>query len=154
MLLNAGFVWAGLAVRRGWILAAPPRGAPAGFVGLVCAPPGGSRLGVVAGDAAGAGGFVDPKTGLVDMSNTNIFGPVVNYFPAAGGGPVNLPGWAAQEGDTKTYGAVVKVLPWLNVHLHKSDSFAPQVVRQRIFTSFSPTSAMPHKPAKRRMPVR
>ncbi len=79
-----------------------------------------------------AGGFVDPKTGLVDRSNTNTFGPVVNYFPAAGGGPINLPGWAAQQGDTKTYGAVVKVFPWLNVHVNKSDSFAPQVVRQSV----------------------
>jgi outer membrane receptor protein involved in Fe transport len=80
----------------------------------------------------GAGAFVNPKTGLADMANVNIFGPVVNLFPAAGGGPINLPGWADQRGDTKTYGAVFKVTHWLNVHVNKSDSFAPQVVRQAV----------------------
>ena len=79
----------------------------------------------------GAGGFVDAKTGTVDLSNTNIFGPTVN-FVSPSGTIINLPGWAEQSGDTKTYGAVVKVNRWLNVHFNKSDSFAPQVVRQAV----------------------
>ena len=79
----------------------------------------------------GAGGFVDPKTGLVSLDNTGIFGPAQNLITPSGT-VINLPGWASQNGDTKTYGAVVKVLPWLNVHVNKSDSFAPQVVRQAV----------------------
>jgi len=80
----------------------------------------------------GAGAFINPTTGLADMANTNVFGPVVNYFPTGGGGPINLPGWQDQAGDTKTYGAVIKALSWLNFHINKSDSFAPQVVRQAV----------------------
>ena len=79
----------------------------------------------------GAGGFVDPKTGTVDISNNDIFGPAQN-FVSPSGTVINLPGWADQTGDTKTYGAVVKVTKWLNVHVNKSDSFAPQVVRQAV----------------------
>jgi hypothetical protein len=79
----------------------------------------------------GAGGFVDGKTGLVSLDNVGIFGPVVNLVTPSGT-VVNLPGWAEQTGDTKTYGAVFKVNRWLNVHLNKSDSFAPQVVRQAV----------------------
>jgi outer membrane receptor protein involved in Fe transport len=79
----------------------------------------------------GAGGFVDPKTGTVDISNNNIFGPALN-FVSPSGTVINLPGWADQTGDTKTYGGVVKVTRWLNVHVNKSDSFAPQVVRQAV----------------------
>jgi outer membrane receptor protein involved in Fe transport len=78
-----------------------------------------------------ASGFVDPKTGLVDLSNTNIFGPAQN-FVSPSGVIINLPGWAEQTGDTKTYGGVLKVTKWLNVHVNKSDSFAPQVVRQAV----------------------
>lgn len=81
----------------------------------------------------GAGAFTNPTTGLADLSNTNVFGPVVSYFPAAGGGPINLPGWADSAGDTKTYGAVLKPLSWLNLHFNKSDSFAPDVVRQSVY---------------------
>ena len=80
----------------------------------------------------GAGAFVNPTTGLADLSNTNVFGTVANYFPTAGGGPINLPGWADVWGDTKTYGAVVKPLSWFNIHVNKSDSFAPDVVRQAV----------------------
>jgi outer membrane receptor protein involved in Fe transport len=80
----------------------------------------------------GAGAFVNPTTGRADTSNTNIFGPVVNYFTPAGIGPINLPGWVEQAGDTKTYGAVVKATRWLNVHVNKSDSFAPDIVRQAV----------------------
>ena len=80
----------------------------------------------------GAGAFVNPATGQADTSITNIFGPTVNYFTPAGVGPINLPGWSDQAGDTKTYGAVVKTLSWLNFHVNKSDSFAPQTVRQSV----------------------
>ncbi len=81
----------------------------------------------------GAGAFVNKATGLADFSNTNVFGPAANFQPAAAGSPlINLPGWSDQSGDTKTYGAVFKVTKWLNVHFNKSDSFAPQVVRQAV----------------------
>ncbi len=76
--------------------------------------------------------FVNPATGLADLSNLNLFGPLVNYFPAAGGGPLSRVGWEDQAGDTKTYGAVVKALSWLNFHVNKSDSFAPQPVLTRV----------------------
>jgi outer membrane receptor protein involved in Fe transport len=79
----------------------------------------------------GAGGFVDPKTGLVSLANTGIFGPAQN-FVSPSGVIINLPGWAEQSGDTKTYGAVVKLTNWLSAHVNKSDSFAPQVVRQAV----------------------
>ena len=53
--------------------------------------------------------------------------------PVAAGSPlINLPGWADQSGDTKTWGGVVKITRWLNVHFNKSDSFAPDVVRQAV----------------------
>ena len=80
----------------------------------------------------GAGAFVNPYTGLADTSINNIFGPTVNYFTSAGVGPINLPGWVDQSGDTKTYGGVVKLTRWLSVHVNKSDSFAPDVVRQAV----------------------
>lgn len=80
----------------------------------------------------GAGSFTNPTTGLADLSNTNVFGPTVGYFPAAGGGPINLPGWVDQRGDTKTYGAVVKALSWLSVHVNKSDSFTPKTPRMSL----------------------
>jgi outer membrane receptor protein involved in Fe transport len=76
--------------------------------------------------------FVNPTTGLADLSNLNLFGPLVNYSPAAGGGPLSRVGWEDQAGDTKTYGAVVKALSWLNFHINKSDSFAPQPVLTRV----------------------
>ncbi len=77
----------------------------------------------------GATSFVDPVTGLADLSNTNIFGPTVGYVTPAGIGPINLPGWVDQAGDTKTYGAVAKPLSWLSFHVNKSDSFTPQPPR-------------------------
>jgi outer membrane receptor protein involved in Fe transport len=83
----------------------------------------------------GAGAFVNPATGLADFSNTGIFGPVTNYRPPAANSPLlNLTGWADQGGDTKTYGGVYKLLPWLRVHFNRSDSFQPQVVRQALDT--------------------
>ena len=78
-----------------------------------------------------AGAFVNPATGLADLSNTNIFGPAQG-FVSPSGTVINLPGWVEQNGDTKTYGAVLKTTKWLNLHFNKSDSFAPQVVRQSV----------------------
>ena len=81
----------------------------------------------------GAGAFVDPTTGFANLANVNVFGPAQNFQPAVPNSPlINLPGWVDQWGDTKTYGAVFKVNKWLNVHFNKSDSFAPQVVRQAV----------------------
>ncbi|HRE83131.1 MAG TPA: hypothetical protein PLN52_18950, partial [Opitutaceae bacterium] len=78
-----------------------------------------------------AGAFINSTTGLADLSNTNIFGPTQG-FVSPSGVIVNLPGWAEVNGDTKTYGAVLKATRWLNFHFNKSDSFAPQVVRQSL----------------------
>ncbi len=78
-----------------------------------------------------AGAFINPATGLADLSNTNIFGPAQG-FVSPSGPIINLPGWVDQAGDTKTYGAVLKATRWLSVHFNKSDSFAPQVVRQSL----------------------
>ena len=79
----------------------------------------------------GAGAFVNATTGLADISNVGIFGPAQN-FVSPSGTVINLPGWNYQQGDTKTYGAVLKATTWLNFHYNKSDSFAPQVVRQLV----------------------
>jgi outer membrane receptor protein involved in Fe transport len=80
----------------------------------------------------GATSFVNPTTGLAEISNQNIFGPLVGYTTPAGIGPINLPGWVEMGGDTKTYGAVAKPLRWLNVHVNKSDSFTPQAPRMAL----------------------
>ncbi len=79
----------------------------------------------------GAGAFVNSGTGLADLSNTNVFG-LAQGFVTPSGTVINLPGWVEQAGDTKTYGAVLKATSWLNFHFNKSDSFAPQVVRQSV----------------------
>ena len=78
-----------------------------------------------------AGAFVNPATGLADLSNTNVFG-LAQGFVSPSGVIINLPGWVEIDGDTKTYGAVFKATSWLSVHFNKSDSFAPQVVRQAL----------------------
>ena len=98
----------------------------------------GDRLVVTAGyrrdrqrSRTSAGAFVNSTTGLADLSNTNIFGPVQG-FVSPSGTVINLPGWVDQAGDTKTYGAVLKATKWLNFHYNKGDSFAPQVVRQAV----------------------
>ncbi len=98
------------------------------------------RLAVTAGwrrdrqrQRTGAGAFVDPTTGLANFSNTNIFGPLANYLPPTANSPLlNLTGWADQSGDTKSLGAVYRILPGLRVHFNRSDSFQPQVVRQAL----------------------
>ncbi len=67
---------------------------------------------------------VDATTGLVNnepLKNWGIWtddqGPVVRD---------------SQRGQTRTFGAVVKPLRWLNLHYNQSDSFFPQVVRQQL----------------------
>ncbi len=81
----------------------------------------------------GASSFTNPATGFADFSNTGIFGPVNNFRPPAAGSPlISLGDWVNQDGDTKTYGAVLKATKWLNLHYNKSDSFAPQIVRQSL----------------------
>ena len=37
--------------------------------------------------------------------------------------------WAFNQGETKTLGAVVKVLPWLGIHANTSNSFRPETPR-------------------------
>ncbi|MDO8543068.1 MAG: hypothetical protein Q7S40_21695 [Opitutaceae bacterium] len=71
-----------------------------------------------------AGVAVDPATGLVSYDALGRFGPWTDDQGEATR--------ASQRGDTKTWGAVVKPLPWLHFHYNQSDSFFPQVVRQRI----------------------
>ena len=55
MLLNAGWVWAGLAVLGGWLLATPWRGAVAGVVSLISAVAAYYCYGLVLGDRVGLG---------------------------------------------------------------------------------------------------
>lgn len=74
---------------------------------------------------------MNASTGLADTANVGIFGPAQN-FVSPSGPIINLPGWNYQEGDTKTYGGVLKPTRWLSFHYNKSDSFAPQIVRQLV----------------------
>jgi len=71
-----------------------------------------------------AGAVVDPGTGVASYTNLNNW----NRWTDDQGETVR----ASQRGDTKTFGAVVKPLRWLNLHYNQSDSFAPQVVRQQL----------------------
>ena len=71
-----------------------------------------------------AGVVIDPATGLVSYNNLGVFGPWTDDQ-----GPAIR---ESQRGDTKTWGLVAKPLQWLNFHYNESDSFFPQVVRQRI----------------------
>jgi outer membrane receptor protein involved in Fe transport len=71
-----------------------------------------------------AGNVVDPTTGVASYANLNNW----NRWTDDQGDVVR----ASQRGDTKTWGAVVKPLRWLNLHYNESDSFAPQVVRQEL----------------------
>ncbi len=71
-----------------------------------------------------AGVVVDPATGLVNYDALGNWG----RWTDDQGDTVR----ATQRGDTKTFGAVVKPLPWFNVHYNQSDSFFPQVVRQSL----------------------
>jgi outer membrane receptor protein involved in Fe transport len=68
---------------------------------------------------------VDPATGLVSYANYALWSAwtddVVGVL-----GPATR---ESQRGDTKTYGAVIRPLNWLNLYYNRSDSFFPQVVR-------------------------
>ncbi len=68
---------------------------------------------------------VNPATGLVTYENYNVWGPWTDDAV----GPLGEATRASQRGDTKTYGAVVRPMPWLNLYYNRSDSFFPQVVR-------------------------
>ncbi len=71
-----------------------------------------------------AGVTIDPATGVASNdAHTNW-----NSWTDDQGDVVR----ASQRGDTKTFGAVVKPLSWLNLHYNQSDSFFPQVVRQQL----------------------
>lgn len=82
MLLNAGCVWAALAVLCGWILVTPGRGALAGFVGLACAVAAYYTYGLFAGDRVGGG--IGGLTGIVRIWLVLAFvaGPVLGTIGA------------------------------------------------------------------------
>jgi outer membrane receptor protein involved in Fe transport len=68
---------------------------------------------------------VNPATGLVSYDNYGVWGPWTDDAT----GPLGAATRASQRGDTKTYGAVLRPLPWFNLYYNRSDSFFPQVVR-------------------------
>ncbi len=68
---------------------------------------------------------VNPATGLVEFGNYNVW----QAWTENVAGPLGAATREAQRGDTKTYGAVVRPLSWLNLYYNRSDSFFPQVVR-------------------------
>jgi outer membrane receptor protein involved in Fe transport len=68
---------------------------------------------------------VDPATGLVSYNNYATWGAWTDDAT----GPLGAATRASQRGDTKTYGAVLRPLSWLNLFYNRSDSFFPQVVR-------------------------
>ncbi|MSU23875.1 MAG: Plug domain-containing protein [Opitutus sp.] len=67
---------------------------------------------------------VDPTTGLVSYEPIKTWGTWTDDQ-----GQVVRD---SQRGETKTFGAVLKPLAWLNLHYNQSDSFFPQVVRQQL----------------------
>ena len=67
---------------------------------------------------------IDPATGLVSYEPLKTW----NRWSDDQGDVVR----ASQRGGTKTLGAVMKPLTWLNLHYNQSDSFFPQVVRQQL----------------------
>ena len=67
---------------------------------------------------------VNPATGLVSYTNLGVFGPWTDDQGADTR--------ESQRGDTITWGGVVKALPWLHLHYNQSESFFPQIVRQRV----------------------
>ncbi len=72
-----------------------------------------------------AAAAVDPTTGLVNYNNYATWGA----WTEDATGPLGEATKASQRGDTKTYGAVLKPLSWVNFFYNRSDSFYPQVVR-------------------------
>lgn len=75
-------------------------------------------------DRTSVAAAVDPSTGLVSYDNLDDFGPWTDEMDAATR--------AAQRGDTTTWGGVLKATSWLSFHYNESESFFPQVVRQRV----------------------
>jgi len=75
-------------------------------------------------ERSSAGVVVDPATGIVSYDALKNWGPWTDDQS-----PVIR---ASQRGETKTWGLVGKPLSWLNLHYNQSDSFFPQVVRQRL----------------------
>jgi outer membrane receptor protein involved in Fe transport len=62
------------------------------------------------------GAVVDPATGFY------TYGPLDTWQP-----------WAEVHGTTKTYGAVVKPLPWFGLSVGGSDSFQPAIAQVNLF---------------------
>ncbi|MFM7751386.1 MAG: TonB-dependent receptor plug domain-containing protein [Opitutaceae bacterium] len=68
---------------------------------------------------------VNPATGLVSYDNYSVW----QAWTDDATGPLGAATRESQRGETKTYGAVVRPLSWLNLFYNRSDSFFPQVVR-------------------------
>lgn len=81
---------------------------------------------------ASAATFINPATGLVDYSNLNIWGPILNYPSGTAAGNLTQAGWVPVNGKTKTYGAVFKATKWLSFTGGYSDSMNPRPVFYRM----------------------
>ncbi|MBI5689702.1 MAG: TonB-dependent receptor plug domain-containing protein [Verrucomicrobia bacterium] len=68
---------------------------------------------------------VNPATGLVTYDAYNVW----SAWTDDATGPLGAATRESQRGETKTYGAVLRPLSWLNFYYNRSDSFYPQVVR-------------------------
>jgi hypothetical protein len=82
MLLNAGSVWAALAVTCGWLLMTPGRAAAAGFLGLVAAVMGYYVVGVTVGDRVGLGLQAVSGAARFWLLASVILGPVLGLIGA------------------------------------------------------------------------
>lgn len=69
---------------------------------------------------------IDPATGRITYDPLKVFDD----------------DWVTEEGDTTTYGIVVKPLPWLSLFYNKADSFNPEPIQYNIFGELmkNPTS--------------
>ncbi len=67
------------------------------------------------------GAVVDPATGFLDYSPLETWGP-----------------WFEKAGTTRTSGAVIKPLTWLNAHYNQSDSFLPANTQFNLFGEVLP----------------
>ncbi len=69
---------------------------------------------------------VDPATGRITYDPLQVFDD----------------DWVSEEGDTTTYGIVVKPTPWLSLFYNRADSFNPQPIQYNIFGELmkNPTS--------------
>ena len=67
------------------------------------------------------GAVIDPATGFI------------NYAPLSTWGP-----WVEKSGNTKTAGAVLKPLKWLNLHYNQSDSFQPVATQYNLLGEVLP----------------